>query len=169
MVTPTLLIMAIFGDEGDLGVITGSASAVSAVVLYFIGRFSKPEHRIWIFSASLIFFAIGGFVNAALFNDWGVFIFMALFTISKPLHDVAYYPIQLKVIEYVSKIEGRNEFAYIFNHEYALWVGRIMGCLIFLGLMSYYGQTIALRFAPFVIGGLQIISIILAKRVISIS
>ncbi len=60
---PILLIMTIVGGEDSLGGLTALGSLVSAFVLYLIGRLSKPEHRIYVFSVGLTTFLIAGMVN----------------------------------------------------------------------------------------------------------
>jgi len=53
---PAILIMYLIGDEGSLGTIQAISGAITAVVLYLLGRFSKPQHRIYIFTVGLILF-----------------------------------------------------------------------------------------------------------------
>jgi YQGE family putative transporter len=79
---PILLIMTIVGNEDSLGGLTALGSLVSALLLYLIGRFSKPEHRIYVFSAGLIFFLIAGLVNSILFSITGVVIYQILNSLS---------------------------------------------------------------------------------------
>ncbi|MCO5258259.1 MAG: hypothetical protein M9926_16050 [Lentimicrobium sp.] len=51
----------------------------------------------------------------------------------QPLHDLAYYPIMMKVIDVVSKKENEN-YAYILNHEFGLYAGRVIGLGMFIFL-----------------------------------
>jgi hypothetical protein len=81
---------------------------------------TRPDHRLVIFTIGLTLFALGGLANAVLFNAAGVLVFMACLLLSRPLHDIAYFPIQMQVIDTVSAIEKRNKFAYIFNQEFGL-------------------------------------------------
>ena len=95
---------------------------------------AAPKHRIIVFSCGLIFFFLGAVTNTLLFNAVGVLIFIGCLLLAKPLLDLAYYPIQLQVIDVVSRLEGRKEYAYIFNHEFGLFLGRCLGCGLFLGI-----------------------------------
>jgi YQGE family putative transporter len=85
----------------------------------------------------------------------------------QPLHDIAYFPIQMRVIDVVSKIEKRNEFAYIFNHEFGLYVGRFLGLGLFIVLATYVSETFALKYSLIVIAVLQILSIPLARHIVN--
>ncbi|WP_315814986.1 hypothetical protein [Paraflavitalea speifideaquila] len=109
-------------------------------------------------------FALGAILNGILFNQLGVILFILLLLIAKPLLDLAYFPIQFKVIDIVSKIEKRGEFAYILNHEAGLYVGRFIGAGTFLLLAYGISTEIALRYAIVIIALLQLCSIWVAKR-----
>ena len=91
---------------------------------------------------------------------------MFLLLISRPVLDIAYFPIQLKVIDVLSKLENRNEFSYILNHEFGLFAGRLIGASTFLGIAFFINTDIALRYALLIIGALQLISIPVAKRLL---
>ena len=121
---PAMLVMRLVGQEGALGTIQAVGGILSAFLLYFIGRTTKPEHRLVIFTVGLTLFALGGLANAVLFNAVGVFLFMACLLLGRPLHDIAYFPIQMQVIDTVSAIEHRNKFAYIFSQEFGFYIGR---------------------------------------------
>lgn len=163
---PAILIMRLVGDENSLGTIQSISGLITAVVLYILGRFSKPKHRIYIFSGGLIIFLIGTLVNGALFSSTGVFIFMICKVLFQPLHDIAYFPIQMKVIDVLSAKEKRSEFAYIFNHEFGLYIGRFLGLGIFIVLAYYVSESFALKYALMIIASLQIIAIPVAERII---
>ena len=81
--------------------------------------------------------------------------------------DLAYFPIQFKVIDIVSKIENRGEFAYILNHEAGLYAGRFLGAGTFLVLAYAISTEIALRYAIIIIAVLQLYSIVVAKKIIA--
>ena len=163
---PILLILSFVGDEGSLGGLVSIGSFLTAIALYLIGRFSKPEHRIYIFSFGLLVFLIGGLVNALFFSALGVVIYQLCNSLSRPLLDASYYPIQLGVIDHIAAIEKRNKFAYIFNHEAGLFVGRFLGCILFLISAKLFSPEFALRYVLVIIAIIQIFSIPVAKKLI---
>jgi YQGE family putative transporter len=163
---PAMLIMLLLGKEGALGTAQSIGAIIAAVIMYVLGRLSKPSDRIKIFAAGLILFALGAVLNGVLFNQTGVVIFILLLLIAKPLMDLAYFPIQFKVIDIVSKIERRTEFAYILNHEAGLYAGRFLGAGTFLVLAYTISTEIALRYAIIIIAVLQLGSIFVAKKII---
>lgn len=163
---PAMLVMRLVGQEGALGTIQAVGGVVSAFLLYLIGRTTRPEHRLIVFAIGLTLFALGGLANALLFNSAGVLIFMACLLLSKPLQDIAYFPIQLRVIDTVSAIEKRNKFAYIFNQEFGFYIGRFAGCGLFIVLANYVSDTFALRYALLIVGIVQLLSIGVAKGIL---
>ena len=164
---PAMLILKFFGNEGALGSATSIGAVIAALIMYILGRLSKPSDRIKIFACGLGLFAIGAAVNGVLFSQLGVVIFILMLLIAKPLMDLAYFPIQFQVIDIVSKIEKRSEFAYILNHEAGLYVGRFSGAATFLLMARYGSAEIALRYAVVIIGALQLCSIFVAKNIIA--
>ena len=163
---PIMLIMKLLGQEGMLGTLQAIAAILSAIVLYLIGRFTKPKHRLIIFSFGLIIFATGFMFNSAMFSATGVILFMLCITMARPLLDIAYFPIQLGVIDYLGEKEQRNKFAYIFNHEFGLFLGRFFGCGLFILLAYRVSEDFALKYALLAIGIIQLFSIWLAKIII---
>ncbi|MFI0491673.1 MFS transporter [Flavobacterium sp.] len=164
---PAMLIFKLLGEEGALGKAQSIGAILAAIIIYLLGRFSKPSDRIKIFSAGLILFALGACLNGVLYNKTGVIVFLLLLLIAKPLMDLAYFPIQLKVIDIVSRIEKRGEFTYILNHEAGLYVGRLFGAGTFLVLYYSISEDFALRYAIGIIALLQLCSIYISKKIIA--
>jgi len=162
---PAMLIMLLVGQEGTLGATQAIGGIFSACIMYMAGRIAAPKDRIIVFSAGLLLFFVGSVVNALLFNAVGVLIFLGCLLLAKPLLDLAYYPIQLRVIDVVSRLEGRNEYAYIFNHEFGLFAGRCLGCGLFLGIAYGWSGNAALKYALPVIALLQLLSIRVAGQI----
>jgi YQGE family putative transporter len=163
---PAMLIMMLLGKEGALGTAQSVGAIIAAVLMYVIGRVAKPQHRLYIFAAGLIFFALAALFNGILYNATGVILFMLFLLLAKPLLDMAYFPIQFSVIDILSKKEKRNEFAYILNHEMGLYAGRFIGAGTFILLAYYFSTEIALRYAIIIISLLQLLSFFVAKVIV---
>jgi YQGE family putative transporter len=166
---PAILVMRLVGNEGSLGLIQSISGIITAIVLYILGRVSKPNHRIYIFTAGYIIFFIGALFNGLLFSSVGVMIFVLAKVLYQPLHDIAYFPIQMKVINLLAAKNKRSEFAYIFNHEFGLYIGRFIGLVLFIYLAYYISETVALKYSLIVIGCVQLLSIPLARHIIKLS
>jgi YQGE family putative transporter len=70
------------------------------------------------------------------------------------------------VIDHIAEIEKRNKFAYIFNHEAGLFVGRFVGCMLFLLTAKYASPEFALRYVLVIIALIQALSIPVAQMLI---
>ena len=162
---PSMLVMTFVGDESTLGVLQSISAIVSAVVLYLLGRFTAPRHRIWIFSAGLVLFALGGAFNTVLYSASGVIAFMLCLVLARPLMDMGYFPIQMRVIDYVSGKEGRSSYTYIFIHELGLYIGRFFGCGLFIVITLLISDVAALRYTILIIGAIQLLSIAVAGNI----
>lgn len=165
LTAPAMLVMLLVGQEGTLGLTQAIGGIFSACVLYSVGRVTAPRHRGAIFTAALVLFFIGAVVNSILFNAVGVLVFIGCLALSKPMLDLAYNPIELQVVDTVSHIEGRSEYAYFFSHEFGLLLGRILGCLVFLAITYSWSGVAALKYALPVIALVQLYSIQVAGKV----
>ncbi|MCK9451794.1 MAG: MFS transporter [Bacteroidales bacterium] len=163
---PAILIMTLVGDEGTLGTVQSVGGVITAFILYILGRTTKPKHRLLIFTTGMVIFLIGALANLILFSAIGVIIFVLCKVLFMPLHDIAYFPIQMRVIDALSVKENRSEYAYIFNHEFGLYIGRFFGLVLFIVLAFYVSKDFALRYALVIVALIQLVSIPLAKNII---
>ncbi|MBQ4286197.1 MAG: MFS transporter, partial [Bacteroidales bacterium] len=163
---PAILIMKFIGGEGSLGLIQGIGGALTAILVYVLGRVAKPEDRMKIFGFGLVVFFIGTLTNGILFSGAGVIVFILCKVMFQPLHDLAYLPTMMKTIDCVKVLEQRDEYTYIMSHEFGLFFGRAFGMVLFIALAGLFSDDIALRFALPIVGGLQLLSLPLAQNII---
>ena len=164
---PAILIMTLVGDEGTLGTVQSVSGILTAFMLYILGRTTKPKHRLYIFATGMVIFLVGALANQILFSAIGVIVFVLCKVLFMPLHDIAYFPIQMRVIDVLSVKESRSEYAYIFNHEFGLYLGRFFGLVLFIVLAFYVSRDFALRYSLVIVAIIQMISIPVAKNIIS--
>lgn len=162
---PAILILKFIGGEGELGLIQGAGGALTAVIVYVLGRVSKPKHRMAIFGTGLFVFFAGTLANCILFSAAGAYIFIICKIFFQPIHDLAYYPTMMKTIDYVSAIEKRDGYTYILSHELGLFAGRALGMILFIAIAGIFTEDIALRYALLIVGALQLISLPLAQHI----
>jgi YQGE family putative transporter len=162
---PAMLIMKYVGKEGSLSLIQAVSGGLTAILIYLLGRFAKPKHRIIIFGFGITLFLIGTIVNGIELSMTGVMVFVLCKVFFQPLHDLAYFPIMMKVIDVVSKRESRNQYAYILNHEFGLYTGRVIGLGLFIFLALVVSETFALRYSLIIVAAIQLLSIPLASNI----
>lgn len=163
---PAILVLKLVGDEGSLGLIQGISGALTAILVYVLGRLAKPEDRIKIFVVGILIFFIGTLFNAVLFSAIGVIVFVLCKVIFQPLFDLAYFPIMMQAIDATVSIEKRNEYTYILSHEFGLFIGRAFGLILFIALAVYVSQDFALKYALVTVATLQLLAYPLAKNII---
>jgi len=162
---PAILVLKLVGDEGMLGLIQGVSGAITALLVYILGRIAKPEDRLKIFLGGMLIFFAGTLCNGILFSATGVILFVLCKVIFQPLFDLAYFPIMMKTIDAVVIIEKRNEYTYILSHEFGLFLGRAFGLLLFMALAYGISEEFALKYALIVVGGLQLLAYPLSKNI----
>lgn len=162
---PAILVMRFVGDEGALGAIQGISGALTAVLVYVLGRIARPQDRLWIFLGSVLMFFIGTLFNGLLFSATGVIMFVLCKVIFQPLYDLAYYPVMMRTIDVVARIEKRNEYTYIMTHEVGLFTGRFLGLSLFIVLAYCVSENFALKYALVIVAALQTLSYPLAKNI----
>lgn len=163
---PAILVLKLVGDEGALGLIQGISGALTAVLVYVLGRVAQPKDRLKIFVAGLAIFFVGTLFNGILFSATGVIVFVLCKVIFQPLFDLAYFPIMMQTIDAAVKIEKRNEYTYILSHEFGLFIGRAFGLILFIALAYGISHDFALKYALIVVGALQLLAYPLAKNII---
>ncbi len=163
MIFPILLILSIIGGVNVLGAIVSGGQIIAAIVLYIIGRYAKPKHRLLIYIISIALFSIAILIHGSMYSVLGVIIYNVLQFMAKPLHDVSYFPTEFKIIDIVSEKSKRSKYSYIVNHEFTLLFGRIGVILIFLFMAYRVSPEFALRYGLVVIAIIMILSILLAK------
>jgi YQGE family putative transporter len=159
--------MGLVGSEGSLGILQSAGAALSAVLLYILGRKATPEHRLKIFGIGLGLFLLGAAANAALYSVAGVLIFVACLVFARPLLDLAYFPIQLGVTELVAAIERKNQFTYIFRHELGVYAGRVLGSGMFITVYHAVSKDWALRYALFIVAIVYFLSLLIARTIVN--
>jgi YQGE family putative transporter len=140
---------------------------LSALMLYVLGRKSAPRHRQKIFAFGLMLFVLGSFINMTFYNAAGAIFFVGCLVFARPLLDLAYYPVQLGVIECVATKEKRNQFTYIFSHEVGLYFGRVFGCVLFILAARNLNEDIALRYVLFAVAVVQLFSVLVARSILN--
>jgi MFS transporter, YQGE family, putative transporter len=159
MVPAILTMLFMKGKEGSLGVIQSSGAILTAVMMYVIGRVAKPKHRIPMYIAGMVLYAIATIPNAIYFNQAGALWFMVCLLLAQPLADMADTTVQMLTIDTVSALEGRSMYSYILNRELGYFVGRASGLIIFLIVAYGISNAAALRYALLIIGFIQLATI----------
>ncbi len=159
-----LLILNVVGGESALGLIESLSTIFSALVVYFVSKTSKPEHRPKIILAGVISITIGGAFLGIEYSVIGVLVLKIFQIIADPLIHSSYRATWWSVIEYVSKTEKKSEYSYMLDTELFINIGRALGgsILLFM-LIKGIEINLALRYIFLILALLQFISYALIK------
>ncbi|NTU72748.1 MFS transporter [Candidatus Roizmanbacteria bacterium] len=152
----TLIILAVVGNEGALGIVQSLLAVFSAFATYQLGKFVSEKHQTLSFIVGLIFFVVAGVSLGLAFSFWGVVIYTAFMTLSNSLRWNSYSAIGMNLVEYEEHHSGLHHYSYIFDQELFLNCGRVLGILVFLGLLRIVSSEVAMRFIPHFIAGIQL-------------
>ena len=146
---PAMLVMTPGGQGGVARHAPFGLRGTIGDLLYILGRTTKPQHRIYLFAAGWTLFALGTLANAAPVRRPGRAAVHAVVGPGRPLADIAYFTIQMLVIDTVSAIEHRNKYADIFSQEFGFYIGRFAGCGLFILLAATLGNDLRTALRPF--------------------
>ncbi len=154
---PTLLVLTVFGNEGVLGTAASIVSLLSVIALYVYGRSVHVRHSIKtatilsfvFFLSSLLLIVVPAKLNYVLYTvlSGGSIAFFSLVV----------SPVFLELSEKEMEGDQTLRFAYVFDNELYLNLGRVLGicAVLFLALKTASHTTLIL--APSIIAGLQLI------------
>jgi YQGE family putative transporter len=159
MTAPAVLIMRVLGgQERELGIVQSAGSILAAVLMYLIGRTTRPEHRVSVLAVALIVYGVGSMANAVLYDRFSVLLFMMCQLIAQPMLDLAYGPLLLSVLDTVAGDGKESQYAYLVSHEIGLFAGRLIGAVVFiLAACSYTGDE-AFRYVLALLSLLHLLS-----------
>lgn len=162
---PAMLIMKFVGEEGALGTMQSISALVTAILMYFMGKLTKPSDRTKIYFVSTFLFFAGSMIDSVFMNATAVIIFLLMMIVARPMFDLAYFPIQMQVIDYLKAKENRSGYSYIFSHECGLYGGRLFGCGLFIVITYTISETAALIYTLPIVTFIQMMSLVMVRRI----
>ena len=163
---PTLMVFTFLGKEGTLGYIQSLVSAISAfVVLAFASKITN-KHALFFLGISILFLTFGSAIFGILFSSLGVLVYLLSDAVGIPFSWAPYNTISFNAIDSEQAEFGHPHFAYIFDQELFLNIGRLLGIGVFLWIAHQFGTMQSLRYSPFILAILQIGQLFFAKLLI---
>lgn len=162
---PSLLILSMIGNEGILGTLTAVSSVFSAILIYYYGRKSEMKfHKRYFILSVLINFGLS--VSLALFfHKYFIIFFVLLNGLVINFIWLTLSPLVMRNIDLDSQIKKESRFNYVLDSEIFLNIGRIICCLLCVGLAFYKGDTFSLRYSPVFLSVIQfLLFVFLEKR-----
>jgi len=164
-IIPTLIVLILLGNEGILGTVQSVAAIISAMTVYYVGRKIGLEKRSHLLFIGIILAVISAIFFGSLFTATAVLVFIGLNTMATPLIAIPWLNILYGQIESDSKQSESHQYAYIFDSELFLNIGRIIGVIIFMTFALFSSRDLSLRFLPLIAAILQIPMVFLFRKI----
>ncbi len=146
----SFLILSRIGNEGILGTLSSISSMLGAVFIYTFGRKTTKKHQLPTFIISLLVAILASTVFAIFFNSLSTVVYILISGLVLNFMWLVGGPLIMNQIDIESKkIEG-EKYAYIFDGEAFLNVGRSFSLILSLFLIFFFGQDFFLRFSPLI-------------------
>ncbi len=144
---PAVLVMRVLGGrESALGQVQACGALLAAVIVYLVGRRSRPEHRVAVVGGALLLYAAGAAANGLLFTAETALVFIACQLVAQPTMELAFGAIMLRVMDAVADGHGGGRYAYVVSHELGIFAGRCVGAAAFIALSCQSTGETAFRY-----------------------
>jgi MFS transporter, YQGE family, putative transporter len=161
---PPILILQLVGKEGALGTIDSISVALSTIPVYLMGRYAKPQHRIYVLAISLLALFIGSTILAVSYSKGGATLFYAFVKLAYILNAFMYATIRLRSVDVSKQLDGRDEYAYIFDAELLMEAGRLLTIIFFCIIYFNFSAEIALRYVLLFVSVAQLLVLPLVRK-----
>ncbi len=156
---PAILVMRVLGGtENALGWIQSVGAVCAAVLMYGIGRTTRPEHRVAVLAVALLLFGLGATVNALFYDRSSVLVFLTCLLVAQPMMDLSYNPMQLSVMDAVAGDGEESRYAYVVSHELGIFSGRFIGAVTFAAVAAPSTSEQAFRYVLALLALVQLCS-----------
>lgn len=164
---PETITLHFLGDEGVLGSMQSLFVLLSAMLIYFLGRKAKKQHRFHLLLASALPLMLLSL--SLLFSQHVVLIigYLLVMYLSNQLFWFVYFPIFSRAIEYETT-EETKQYPYVLDHEIWINVSRVMTTLVYIALVQFLGDVRGM-FIALALGALmQLATALIAKPLLLI-
>lgn len=152
-----LVIFNFLGKEGSLGTMQSIAAIVGVVILYSLARFLKPAKRLITLRLDILALVCLALIFALGFSPLTALIYVIFAAAISHISWMASNPISMKTIDQEDGGDNTDNYAYVCDREMFLNIGRFIGVVIFLALISLTSQQVGLRFMPVIAALSQVI------------
>lgn len=147
-IIPSVLVLALVGNEGTLGLVSSITAGLSALTLYILGRKGNLAHIWRIVALGFFIYLTSGILLATGLSLITVLIYEAASTIGWALRWSPGYTITMEIMD---REDDHHQYAYICDNEVFFNLGRITGISLIV-ILSLINQEFALRFIPLLVG-----------------
>lgn len=161
-VLPLVLILIFVGQEATAGTIQTFSAVLATLALYVVGRRATRRHEVPILGVWVISMIVAGGVLAWFFRPEGVLAYFAIVAFTGAFRWMTLASIMYAAVEHEEKNHKGHHYAYLFDREIFLNIGRAGGLVLFYAFYRFYPIS-ALRYM-LLIGGVSQVLLYLQAR-----
>ena len=165
IVMPSMIFLYIFKDGGSLGLVESAGIIIALIPVYYLARYSRPRHRLFILMGAGIILISAAIILAIFFNEPAGILFSFC---SKIVFSVLYMPflaIRMRSMNLATPIDKKEEYSYFVDIEIFMALGRVLGLGIFLFVYYYASQILALKYGFLIVGMIPLIASAIASTI----
>lgn len=160
---PVLMVLILVGQEGSLGSLQSIASIVSAIAIYFVSKQASQKDQVKLVAIGITFNLLATVFFGLTYSALGVIVFFLLEAIANPFHWAGYAPLANDTIDYSAKNGNNHDYAFIFDEELFLNIGRIIGIAIFVLIATLSNEEMTLRLGLPILALTQIVFLLVLR------
>lgn len=135
--TWSLLAFEFFGRELEVGWFNGFLGIIGVLAAYFAGRYAKPERRMRTTIIGTAFYFLGATFFGLNFTIPAFYLLGIFVGIGDHFLWAVEFPVLMKEME-KGYLPGKQRYVYWVDREMFLNIGRVLGMIIFIALVSLF-------------------------------
>jgi YQGE family putative transporter len=165
IVMPSLIFLHIFKDGGSLGLVESIGILIALVPVYYLGRYTRPRHRLYILMTAGIILILAALILAVFFNKPAGIIFAFSSKIVFSILLMPFLAIRMRSMNLATPLDKVEEYSYFVDIELFMSMGRIIGLGVFLLAYYYASQILALKYGFLIVGIIPLIASFIASTI----
>lgn len=161
---PILLVLILIGQEASLGTVQSASAIVTALLTFAFAKYLSVKHRTALIVIGVFITILGAAFLGTFYSALGVFILVASQNLANATKWIGYSSLNYDLMDHEGATT-ENHYAYVCDQEIYLNAGRIIGIFLFIVMLHFVSNNVALRFAPFVFAITQIVLITTFKAI----
>ena len=160
---PEILTLKYLGNEGVLGTLKMSCIILASLMLYVLGKRAQAKARLGILKLSALPLIMAAGLVFLKTNPITIIIYLLTMAVSDSVFWFVYFPILSKAVEKETVNNAELEYAYIFDHEIWINLGRTIATLSYFFVVYVWGDHRGIMSAIVAGAIMQLVGLSLAK------
>ena len=162
---PVVILLHFTQSEGAVGTVKSFAALISAGVVYYFSRFIDVKHRFKILIIGFTLSAVGALISGLTYSTIGMFALFIGAAFAAPFQWAAVGSVEYDIIDEEEKVNPDHHYAFVFDSELFLNIGRYIAIAFFLLLTTFFTTDSVIRFSPLIFISLQVVQVLIIRSI----